>query len=685
LAWGTNNGAIIFDPKAIEPVYSKGKIFFQNLSIAGRSIRENSSLKLDIPLDSLKDLKLNYNQNTLTLELLPLGVPSGSKFSWKMEGLDTDWSQPTSLNMLTYANIPSKYLSLKIRMYNNSLSRIIAERTLSLKITPPFWETWWFLLTVFFIVSTIGYLLLSYYVHQLRQHHNEAKMRFFTNTAHDFRTSLTLIKGPIEELVKEKSMSESGNYYLHLASEQSRHLSSVVTQLMDYQKVDIGKEQLLFAMTDIVKFIDNRTHMFDFFANSKNIKLYFISNLPSYITAIDESLIEKVIDNLISNAIKYSSLNSEVNIKLKCNKRKWILEVEDHGIGIGRKDKQQLFKEFYRGKNAINSKIVGSGIGLLLVKNYVILHGGQVNFASQENIGSTFKIVIPYKEISNLQGLSSKISEAIPTVVLSSGIESYPLIRKEESSVKDMSILIVEDTEELLDFMRYRLKEDFKVYSAENGIKAWQIILNEMPDLIVSDVIMPNMDGFELCQLIKSTYETSHIPVVLLTSLTGKAEQLNGLGLGADDYLTKPFDMELLQQKIKSIIQNREAIREKALKLIKRNGDHPILINDHNNQFLNKLLDVVRENISNQNFGKDEFASIMNISPSLLYQKIKSLTNQSPVDFVKSVRLNYAIELLQANKFTIAEVSEQCGFTSSAYFSTVFKKHFGKSPSEVLK
>jgi YesN/AraC family two-component response regulator len=315
----------------------------------------------------------------------------------------------------------------------------------------------------------------------------------------------------------------------------------------------------------------------------------------------------------------------------------------------------------------------------------VLSHEGQVNCFSQENVGSTFKVVIPYKEIVEGPTRNHAISEVKSASVLFGSIELQPVIGQGEPSAKGMRILIVEDNDELLNFMHYRLKEDFKVFTAEDGVIAWQIIQKQMPDLVVSDVIMPNMDGFELCRLIKSTYETSHIPIVLLTSLSGKAEQLNGLGLGADDYLTKPFDMELLQQKLKSIIQNREAIREKALKLIKRDGDQPILINDLNNQFLKKILQVVRENISNTNFGKDEFASIMNISPSLLYQKIKSLTNQSPVDLIKSVRLNYALELLQSGKCSVTEVSELCGYASVGYFSTVFKKHFGKSPSEVLK
>jgi signal transduction histidine kinase/DNA-binding response OmpR family regulator/ligand-binding sensor domain-containing protein len=685
LACGTNNGAVIFNPKTIQQFQSKGKIFFQDLSISGRSIREHSVVKLDIPIDSIEKIKLKYNQNTLTLELLPIGVAAGSKFSWKMEGLDRGWSEPTNHRVITYANIPSNNFSLKIRMYNNSLSQLISERTLSIIITPPFWNTWWFMIMVLIIVSIIIYFALRYYINLLHEYHNEAKIRFFSNTAHDFRTSLTLIKAPIEELTKEKNLSESGNYYLKLAIDQARRLSSVVTQLMDFQKVDIGRGQLSFVMTDIVKFIEFRILIFESLAKSKDIELTFISEQPNYITAIDETMMGKVIDNLISNAIKYSSPNSEVQIELKCKERKWILDVKDHGIGVSKKAQKQLFRELYRGENAINSKIVGSGIGLFLVKNYVLLHKGRVTCSSQENVGSTFQIVIPYKEVKEEPKRSFTIREEKSSADLAGEINMQPAIQHEEISPKAMRILIVEDHDDLRNFMHYTLKEEFEVCISEDGIKAWQIIQKQIPDLVVSDVMMPNMDGFELCRLIKSTYETSHIPVVLLTALTETSEQLNGLGLGADDYLTKPFDMVLLQQKLKSIILNREAVRGKALKLIKGSNNEPILINELNDQFIKKILKVVRANISNTEFGKGEFASVMNVSSSLLYKKIKSLTGQSPIDFIKSVRLDYALELLHSRKYTVTEVSELCGFASVGYFSTVFKKYFGKSPTDVLE
>jgi DNA-binding response OmpR family regulator len=252
-----------------------------------------------------------------------------------------------------------------------------------------------------------------------------------------------------------------------------------------------------------------------------------------------------------------------------------------------------------------------------------------------------------------------------------------------ETRPSKMRILIVEDNDDLRNFMIYPLGEDFEVATAEDGVVAWEIIQKQMPDLVVSDVMMPNMDGFELCRRMKSTYETSHIPVILLTALTEKTEQLHGLGLGADDYMTKPFDMTLLSQRIKSIINNRKIIIEKALKLIKGGNDEQIMANELNDRFVKKALSVVRANIDNTEFGKEEFASAMNVSSSLLYKKIKALTDRSPVDFIRAIRLNQALELLQSGKYTVTEVSEMCGFAGIGYFSTSFKKHFGKSPKDV--
>ncbi len=680
LVWGTNNGAVRFLPESLTNSKSEGVIFFQDLTLAGHSIRGS----LSEPLDSLKELSLNYSQNTLHLELLSIGNVPGAKFSWMVEGLDNDWSQPSENRFVHYSNMPSGNYVLKIRLYDSSLSQVIAERSLDVSIIPPFWRSWWFVLLLLAFIVGVIYMSLRYYIERLKQQHTEEKIQFFTNTTHDIRTSLTLIKAPIEELTKELNLSDVGRYYLSLVTEQARRLSTVVTQLMDFQKVDINKEQLVLCMVDIVGLIEHRRLMFESFAKSQNVDLVFVSDRDYYQTAIDESMMEKVIDNLISNAIKYSHPKSQVQITLICQTENWTLEVTDNGIGISKKSQQQLFREFYRGENAINSKIVGSGIGLLLVKSYVELHDGDISFVSQENVGSTFKIVIPFKEVvEDKKDENTEIKESLPYFL--NDVDTQPLPQKEELPKQEMRILIVEDNDDLRNFMQHPLRANFDVMVAEDGVEAWEIIQKQMPDLVVSDVMMPNMDGFELCRLMKSTYETSHIPVILLTALSGKAEQLHGLGLGADDYLTKPFDMTLLVQRIKSIIRNREAVKDKALRLIKGsdNNNEQIFTNELNDKFVKKMLDVVRENIANIEFGKEDFASAMNVSTSLLYKKVKSLTDQSPTDFIKVVRLDYALELLQSHKYTVTEVSELCGFSSIGYFSTVFKKYFGKSPTEL--
>lgn len=685
LAWGSNNGCFIFSPDSIKENQSKGMIFIQDIIVSGRSIRDEKSIELKSPVDSLTSLRLKYFQNTIGLELLPIKTTSGAKFSWKLEGFDKNWSVPSENRIPTYTNLPSGDFTLMLRLYDSSLSQIIAERHLLISVVPPIWKTVWFWILIYVIILGFALLVIKYHIKTLKQKHTDDKVRFFTNMAHDIRTSLTLIKAPVEELRHETNLSESGRNYLNLAIEQARRLSTVVTQLMDFQKVDIGKERTIYTPVDMVQFITTRQLMFESLAKSRGIDLLLECNVTSYVTAIDEAKMEKVIDNLISNAIKYSHSNTTVHLKLTCDTKRWVFQVTDQGIGIGKKAQRQLFKEFYRGDNAVNSKIVGSGIGLLLVKNYITLHQGTIEFNSQENVGSTFQIVIPYNEPEAVETSDSLLSVAESIVVPAPVTVDQMHLPESDSDSKDMKVLIVEDNDDLLRFMQTTLSREFTVFTAENGNVAWEIINKQIPDMVVSDVMMPGMDGFELCRLMKSTYETSHIPIVLLTALSENTEQLHGLGLGADDYLTKPFDMPLLIQRIKSIVLNREKVRDKALKLIKGDVSSPILENELNDKFMKKMIDVAKLNISNSEFNKDEFASAMNVSSSLLYKKSKSLTNLSPTDFIKTIRLNHALELIQSRQYSITEVSEFCGFTSVGYFSTVFRKYFGKTPTEVLE
>ncbi|MFT4168899.1 MAG: response regulator [Dysgonomonas sp.] len=679
--WGTDKGAIMFDPNLLGQKESKTKIFYQDIIVSGSSIKRNDNFLNGIPVNKLEKLVLDYKQNNFIVELLSTGITNTDiRFSWKLEGVDLAWAQSVDNKFITYTNLPSGTYDLKIRMYDSTFSRIIDERTITIQLTPPFWETWWFrIITAIVVISLLSYAFRSY-LNNLKQKHAKDKIHFFTNIAHDIRTSLTLICAPIDRLKNAGELTDKSRFYVNLAANQSDRLSSIATQLLDFEKTDIGKGQLFKAAINIVQLISNRSEIFSTAAEKRRIRLEFHSNLEVYITAIDELKIEKVVDNLISNAIKYSHEEGFVQINLNCEKKQWSLEIKDNGLGISKNAQQKLFKEFYREDNSANSRIVGSGIGLLLVKNYVTMHGGQITFSSIENVGSTFKIVIPYLE-------TKAVSTILPTTLQEStevSVNTNVYLTKESSKDKFTHILIAEDNKDLLEFLSLSLGEHYKITKAKDGEEAWKLIQKEPLDLIVSDLLMPNMDGLELCRKLKSTFETSHIPIILLTSLSQKTKQLEGLALGADDYITKPFDISLLLQRIKSIIKNREIIREKAFKLMNQTQqDEPVYANELNDQFVKKALELVQQNITNSEFGKNEFASNMHVSPSLLYQKLKLLTGQSPIDFIRTIRFNQAMELLQTHKYSIAEVSEMCGFSSASYFSKAFKKYFGKLPVEV--
>ncbi|GHU09039.1 sensor histidine kinase [Alphaproteobacteria bacterium] len=674
LAFGTGNGVIMFNPSEVGQSSFEGRIFFQDILVNGRSIRDLHHVILNTSLDKLTDLSLKYNQNNLAVEILPISSESDYfRFSWKMEGQDENWSQISGLRKLNYTNIPAGDYKLQIRMYDNSMMQI-AERSIRIRITPPFWDAWWFRTIFLFVVLAIAFISLRYYINRLKQKHTEEKVRFFANMAHDIRTSMTLITAPVGKMNSKNNFSDTDRYYLDLVKQQVQRLSMTATHLLDFQKTDVGKGQPSFAMTDFTRLITNSIKVFESLAKNKDIELEFVNLSPDYVSAIDAAMIEKVIDNLISNAIKYSLQDGKVTVVFEGNDKKWTLTVKDRGIGISKKARRKLFKEFYRGENAVNSKIIGSGLGLLLAKNYVAMHGGRIECESRENEGSEFKITVPYKK-AGICSRTSSIDDA-PSSIIPEQIPA-PLGKLK------MSILIAEDNTHLSNFMYHALAEEFDVTLADDGVQAWDMILAKTPDLVVSDILMPNRDGFELCRMLKSTFETSHIPLILLTSLTEKAQQLQGLGLGADDYLTKPFDMDLLAEKIKTIVRNRKSVRGRALKLINAEPDDRFFENELNDKFIKKAVEVVRRNIDNPKFCKDDFASAMNVSSSLLYKKIKSFTDQSVVEFINGIRLNYALELLQSRKYTIMEVGDMCGFSSLKYFSASFKDYFEKKPSDI--
>lgn len=669
LAFGSNNGLVLFHPDKINTVHSSGRIYFSDIRVSGRSIRETVDFNLSVPIDSLSTLHLDYPQNSFTLSVLPLGCVSKSvSFSWKLVGQDETWSTYTTNRYINYTNLPAGNYMLYIRLYDGSL---LSRRQLSIVVEPPFWQTIWFRLLVVAVIAGLLFLAVRHYIQYLHRRYSDEKIRFFTRMAHDIRTSLMLIKAPIEELHKEKSLSPWGTKCLALASEQTTRLSDTATQLLDFEKLDVGCEQPVFTDFNLTDLIRRRTGIYASYAAGKQIDVKADLTPEDYWVQADVRMLERVVDNLLSNAVKYSTSGGHIEVTFTGKANEWMLRVKDYGMGISKAAQRKLFHEFYRSDNAVNAQIVGSGIGLLMTKRYISIHGGKIAVTSELGIGTTFDITVPLRPASQ-----TKIADA-------SVADKIEMPESGDMEVHDMHILIVEDNHALREFMVHPLREHFRVTTANDGQQAWEMLNDLQPDLVVSDVVMPRMDGFELCRRIKSTYETSYIPVILLTALSDKTNQLHGLGLGADNYLVKPFDMALLASRITSIIRNRRTVLQKAIET-KRDDVRSIVANRMNDEFIKKAVECVRANIANENFGKEEFASALALSQSLLYKKIKALTNLSVVEFIRSIRLNYAMELLCSGKFNVTEVSEMCGFNTPAYFSRVFKEFFGKTPTEVI-
>ena len=670
MAWGTAQGVLVVSPESTQPDGGRGQIFIDDILLSGHSVRETDMPAAGVAPNSLDSLTAGYNYDDITFILAPTGTGSASvMFSHRLDGVDDDWSVPSGENIIRYSNLAPGSYTLHIRMHNPG---VVRERSFGLCITPPFWATWWFRLLLLFTVLLLLLFVARYYVHRLNRRNAESRLRLFATAAHDLRTSLTLIKAPIDELENSRNLDATDRNCVDMASEHVKRLTAVASKLLDFQKIDLGKTQHDFRPRDIVALIRTRISMFSSLADRRSIEISYSHDKDSYVSSVDAGMIEQIVDNLLSNAIKYSPERSSIEVDFSGNDKGWTLAVADHGSGISKKDRHKLFREFYRGRNAVNSRIVGSGIGLALVKKLVDIHRGRIWFDSQENEGSRFEVYIPYRRPAvGDDEVPSETAEEIPCTYDHSG--------------EDIRVLICEDNAELRQFMSAALGRRFSVTAVADGTDAWEYVKECLPDIIVSDIMMPRTDGFELCRLVKSTFETAHIPLILLSALTDRADELQGLGLGADDYMTKPFDMKTLMHRIASITGNRRHAASRTIGPHRQAQKEEKPVNTLNDRFVAKAVDVVVRNLDNTEFGKEEFAMEMGVSTSLLFKKIKSLTGLSIVDFIKKVRMEHALSLLDDPSLSITDIADKCGFSSVGYFSTVFKKHFGKTPSEYRK
>lgn len=693
---GSSMGAIEFHKDMKLPRTYTSKMIFSDFKLFYQTIYpgdKNSPLKTC--LNETEELRLKYNQNIFSLQVSSINYdyPSNIIYSWKLEGFYDEWSKPATENTIRYTNLaPGKY-TLRVRAISNEDQRIILEeRSMDIYVAQPFWLTFWAILIYVILIFLIGAISLRIFIMRKQRKASKEKIHFFINTAHDIRTPLTLIKAPLEDLREKENLSKEGVANMNTALRNVNSLLRLTTNLINFERADIYSSDLYISEHELNTFMNELFNAFQPYANIKHINFTYESNFQYMNVWFDKEKMESILKNIISNALKYTPENGSVQIFVSENNDSWSVEVKDTGIGIPASEQKKLFKFHFRGSNAINSKVTGSGIGLMLVWKLVKLHKGKINLSSIENQGSVIKVSFPKSSKrfrkAHLATTKKHRSERENTNNIPHAI--YEATNKEQNT-EYQRILIVEDNDELRNYLTQSLLEEYTVQACSNGKEALTIIPEYKPSLVISDIMMPEMRGDELCETIKNNIETSHIPVILLTALNNEKDILAGLRTGADEYIVKPFNISILKATIANILNNRALLRSKFGNLEiddEDETDEDTVVNisqDIDWKFIADVRKHVEENIDNPALTVDVLCSLIGMSRTSFYNKLRALTDQAPGDYIRLIRLKKAVKLLKEDTHSITEIAEMTGFSDVKYFREVFKKHFKVSPSQYRK
>jgi signal transduction histidine kinase/ligand-binding sensor domain-containing protein/DNA-binding response OmpR family regulator len=670
-------------------------------------IKSDGSSPLLSAITEMDEIRLSYNENILSFEItaLDFSIPLKNLYAHKLENFDSEWIYAGSERRVNYSNLPPGKYVFRARASNNDGIWNEEGTATSIIILPPPWRTWWAYSAYILVGIFALYTLHRYELNRIKLRNrlqierieaeklreiDNAKSRFFANISHEFRTPLTLILGSLERL-KNRRRNDGGETYHALIERNARRLLELISQILDIARLEAGHVKLQYVYSDLKGFVRRLTISFLSFTEQKGIYLTFISDDSPVDTHFDPDKIEKVFSNLISNAIKYTPPGGYIRISAAVSKNGRDetsyaeFKVENSGSGIPKEHIQKIFDRFYQiPAVAGNGEITtGTGIGLSMVKELVELHRGTISVESIENIKTTFTVRLPIDTVDSgtrkeILSLSLPVLEEIGPGFDGNGSGKM----RSDNRITDAPIVLtVEDNNEVRRLISETLKEEYRIIEARNGVEGCKIALETVPDLIICDVIMPEMDGFELCEKIKSDERTSHIPIVILTAKAGMKSKITGLEFGADDYIIKPFNGEEILVRVKNLIQQRKKLQEFYSKTesIQERTRVPVSAED---KFLARLTDIVEQHISDENFDVLTFSRKAGLSHSQLHRKLTALTGKSASQFVRSYRLSRAAELIRNNAGNLAEITYQVGFSSQAYFSRCFSREFGCSPSE---
>lgn len=710
--FGGLNGLTVFKPENIKQNRTPPKILITTLLINNKEVKIgealNNSIILDKSISETQSISVSQNQQSIAFQLVVehTTTPAKNKLAYKLEGFNDTWIESESgKTTISYTNLPAGDYTLQIKAANGDGVWSTEIKSLKVEVLPPWYRTWWsYLLFGILIVLICAGVMIYFIQHEkLKQKLiyeqldkeridtiNEGKFRYFTNISHEFRTPLTLISSPLEQVININK-DEVQSRYLAIIQKNTKRLLSLVDQLITFRQAEQGYISLNLNKITLGNFIYPTTEAFENYAIEKNINFFYKVSSPNEEIVIDVEKTERILFNLLSNAFKNTPANGNISIEadiINTQNNKLIkIDVVDSGKGIPAGDLDNIFERFYQlGNNKENSS--GGGIGLAFCKSLVELFKGEITVKSEPNVETRFSVVIPStpNEAYNTSeiGVTNKsyIKDWVP---LPSEYNKEIIDTDKGDKTAKYTILIVEDEEDLQIFLRNFLSTQYHILMAKNGIDGLEKIKEQEPDLIISDVMMPKMDGFGFCEKIKSNPETCHIPVLLLTALGDDDNLIKGLEFGADEYIGKPFSLKHLAIRAERLIQN--SIKLKAH--FSKNSSIPksdIEMSKRDEVFLKDIIAAIEKNISDSSFGVEELSKEIGLSTSYFYKRLKQLTGQVPNVYLRNFRLQHAADLLKSNKgFNVTEVMYQIGIESPSYFSTSFKKLHGKSPSEFLK
>jgi len=699
LVFGGANGFNIFNPKDIHINTTKPKVILTDFQIFNKSVRIGDMTSPDATLSrsvtGVDKITLDHADNVFSIEFAALNFfhPEKSQFQYMMEGFNTAWlTTDAKQRKVTFTNLdPGDYV-FKVKASNNDGLWNDTPTVVSITILPPFWKTK--IAFGLYAVFIIGALLLARWLiltkermnFRIQQERQEAhrmheldmmKIKFFTNVSHEFRTPLTLILTPLERILKHARDEEQRSQFL-LIYRNARRLLNLVNQLLDFRKMEVQEIKFNPSEGDIIRFIRELVYSFSDLSEKKNIKFSFSSTVEGLDTLFDQDKIEKILFNLLSNAFKFTPENGSVKVEIDVKKEDGssLLEIKvtDTGIGIPADKQDRIFERFFQ--HAVPSSMVnqGSGIGLSITKEFVKIHGGLITVDSEPGKGSCFTVLMPVPEVLHPRALQPNEENVfdIPVLEALNGTES--------SDPRKPLVLLIEDNEDFRFYLKDNLKAQYAIIEAGNGKEGFQKAISSMPDLIVSDVMMPEMNGLEFCKKIRNDQHTCHIPVILLTARTAEEQKLEGFDIGASDYITKPFNFEILMSRMRNLIAQREAFQKVFQKHLDVKASD-IQITSLDEKLIHNAIRIVEQHIGDAEFSVEELSREMGMSRVHLYKKLLSLTGKSPIEFIRTIRLQRAAQLLEKSQLTIAEVAYQVGFNNPKYFTKYFKDEFNVLPS----